>query len=343
MMNWSWGSRLAVVFIAVGSSFGQEPEVIIPQESLDRIHLGYAKVTEGMGRTELRIPASVSPLAYRETKVMAAAGGTVQEVEAELGRHVTRGQAIARILSRDLAEARAALTATEAELEGEHKKLQRTQELVKLGAASREELETVQANHKVHSAHVEEAHERLRLLGGDGTVAAAQDGVVTTRSVNPDQVVSMGQELFTITDLSSVWVEGSLPEISLASVRIGSRAVITTPAFPARVWRSAVEYIEPRVDTQTRSARVRVAVDNHDGALRFGMYMDMVFQAAGGAKVPVVPKAAIQQVRTEQVVYIPVSGQAGHFIERDVKNVKAGDTVVTEGSFLVRAEALRQR
>ena len=102
-------------------------------------------------------------------------------------------------------------------------------------------------------------------------------------------------------------------------------------------------YIEPRVDPQTRTAKVRVELDNAGGALRPGMYMDMTFESPGGTKVAIVPKEAIQQTGTASVVYVPVKGESGRFIERRTEELKAGDTVVTEGSFLLRAEALRQR
>ena len=330
----------------------QNPEVTISPEALERIHLKFARVTEGTQNSDIRVPATVQPNTYHEVHVTPVTGGIVTQVTAELGQAVKRGQPLAQIFSRELAEAQAALVSTQAELDAEHKKLERTQELVRLGAASREELETVEASHKVHSAHLEEARQRLEILGRDGTqqqgsstivIPAPLDGIVTARSVNAGQVVSMGQELFTVTDLSTVWVEGSLLENDFATVRTGSRATITTPAYPERTWHGNVTYIEPRVDPQTRTAKVRVELDNAGGALRPGMYMDMTFESPGGTKVAIVPKEAIQQTGTASVVYVPVKGESGRFIERRTEELKAGDTVVTEGSFLLRAEALRQR
>jgi RND family efflux transporter MFP subunit len=178
--------------------------------------------------------------------------------------------------------------------------------------------------------------------------------VVTARSLNLGQVVMTGQELFTVTDLSSLWIEGSLLEDHFAAVRAGSRATITTPAYPGRTYRGPVDYIDPRVDPQTRTAKVRVVVENADGGLRLGMYMDMLF-VYGGAAVTVVPAQAIQMIGSTSVVFVPIDGEPGGFRQRTImagnetaggrivsEGVRPGERVVTEGSFLLRAEALRQ-
>ena len=246
----------------------------------------------------------------------------------------------------------------------------RTQELVRLGAASRQELDEIEASHQVHAAHVEESRQRLLLLGLNdrqvADVAAGRrastsisvpsplDGVVTARGVNLGQVVSASQDLLTVTDLSSVWVEANLLEDNFATVHIGSPATVTTPAYAGRQYRSAVSYIDPQVDLQTRTAKVRVVLENPGFALRFGMYMDVLFTSAAGRST-VVPKQAVQAIGSSTVVFVPVEGEAGKFIQRTVKTgedspsglrilegLKPGETVVTDGSFLLRAEAIRQ-
>ncbi len=299
------------------------------------------------------------------------AGGVVTQVSAELGQSVKRGQPIAQVLSRDLAEAQTAFVATSAELEAEHKNLVRTQDLLRMGATPRKELERVEANHEVHTAHLEEARQKLLVLGLDQTqierLSAGQqvssyisipspiDGVITARGVNLGQVVSMGQDLFTVTDLSTVWIEGNVLEDDFSVVREGSHTTITTPAYPGRLYRGVVDYIEPRVDPQTRTAKVRVTIDNPGLALRMGMYVDLAFANVQAGKVAIAPKGAIQAMASGSVVYLPVALKEGRFLQRVVKigeetgggirvleGLVQGDTVVTEGSVLLRAESLRQ-
>src|SRR3989454_9302648 len=128
-------------------------------------------------------------------------------------------------------------------LSADHQKLERTQSLVALGAASRQELEEITAVHAGHETEVAAARQRLLLLGlgpDDGsrlteasrvisevTVRAPADGVVIARNVNPGQVVGAGQELFTVTDLSTVWVIGDRKSTRLNS----SHLVISYAVF----------------------------------------------------------------------------------------------------------------
>ena len=112
-----------------------EAEVTISAEDLDRLHLKFGTVTEGAVMLEVRVPGTVQPNAYKQVHVTPLVGGVVTEVAAELGQTVKRGQALVQLFSRDLAEAQTAYVTFSVELEAEHKKLLRTQELVRFGAA----------------------------------------------------------------------------------------------------------------------------------------------------------------------------------------------------------------
>src|SRR5438270_2022999 len=134
----------------------------------------------------------------------------------------------------------------QAMLAADHQKLQRTQQLVDIGAASRQEIEEVTAVHASHATEVEASRQRLLLLGlsrahvealtspsqivSDIIVPAPIAGVVTARSANLGQVLSMGQELFVVTDLSQIWVIGDLYEQDFQTVHVGSNVTMTTPA-----------------------------------------------------------------------------------------------------------------
>jgi multidrug efflux pump subunit AcrA (membrane-fusion protein) len=115
-----------------------------------------------------------------------------------------------------------------------------------------------------------------------------------------------------------------------------------------------VAYIDLRVEPATRTTKVRVEVPNRDGRLRLGMYLSMAFDTSSGQRVVLVPKAAVQSLGDRQVVFLPAKGEAGKFIQRIVRlgeqrgenyvvvsGLQPGELVVTEGSFLLRAEAAR--
>src|SRR6266403_91017 len=318
------------------------------------------------------MPGTVTSNAYRDTKVNALVGGIVRQVMVELGADVRRGAPLAVIFSSELAEAQTKYLSMRAMLEADHQKLERTQKLVVLGAASRQELEEVTAVHTGHETEVAAARQRLLLLGlstervakletapqvvSEVTVASPADGLVIARSVNPGQVINAGQEFFVVTDLSTVWVIGDLYERDFSRVRVGAPASITLASMPDRTLRGRVAYIDPRVDATTRTAKVRVEVPNRGGDLRLGMFVTMTFETGAGERTIVVPRAAVQMIGERPVVYVPAEGEEGKFIERAVKlgqptgefvpvleGLKPGDKVVTDGSFFLRAEAARTR
>ncbi len=345
-------------------------EVVLSPEGVARAGIKTAKVEVVEAQTTIQLPGTVMAHAYREVKVVPIVGGIVTKVHVELGTTVKRGAPLARLFSPELAEVQTKYLSMQAMFVADHQKLHRTQQLVEIGAASRQELEEVTAAHASHATEVEAARQRLLLLGlsraqvealtnprqvvADILVPAPIPGVITSRTANLGQVVSMGQELFVVTDLSQVWVIGDLYEQDFQTVRVGSDATMTTPAYPDLTLHGRVSYIDPRVDPQTRTAKIRVGIPNAQGQLRLGMYVTMAFTTRGGERLVVVPRAAVQTIGEHQAVFILDPDEEGKFVSRTIQlgpargefatirsGVEPGETVVTEGSFFLRAEMLR--
>lgn len=344
-------------------------EVSLSPEAVGRAGIKTARVEVIDAPTVLQVPGTVTADAYREVKVLPVLGGIVTHVHVELGTTVKRGAPLATLFSTELAEAQTKYLAMQAMRTAAQQKLQRTQQLVDIGAASRQELEDVTALHASQTTDVEAARQRLRLLGLSPTqlaalhqphqvvaevvVPAPMAGVITSRMANLGQVVSMGQELFVVTDLSQVWVIGDLYEPDVPLVSIGSSAVMTSPAAPGLTLHGRVSYIDPRLDPQTRTAKLRVEVANPRGQLRLGLYVTMALTTRR-ERLLVLPRAAVQTLGERHVVFLLVPDEAGTFIARAIQigpphgdlatirsGVEPGDVVVTEGSFLLRAELLR--
>jgi hypothetical protein len=183
------------------------------------------------------------------------------------------------------------------------------------------------------------------------SVPAPIDGIITERAANVGLNVDSATPLFTVVDLSTVWVVAELYEKDFSAVRVGSEATVTTAAYPGLSLRGRVSYIDPQVDPQTRTAKARVEVPNPRGELRLGMYADVVVAGAQAVSRTVIPRSAVQNVGTRTVVYLMDAKDPGKFTEREVllgdtsgdqvevrAGVRPGDVVVTEGSFFVRAE-----
>ena len=329
-------------------------------------------VRTGSATTWVTVPGTVSADAYADTKIHAVVGGIVRQVSVELGAGVARGQPLAVVFSAELADAQTKYLSMRAMLEADHQKLLRTEKLVALGAASRQELEEATAIHAAHETEVAAARQRLALLGmspravaglteasqvvAEITIPAPSNGIVTSRQVNQGQVIAAGQELLTVTDLNRVWVIGDLYEKDFASIHVGSEAVVTVAALDGRVIRGRVTYIDPRVDPATRTAKVRIEIPNPGGDLRLGMYVTVGFQTRSGARATLVPREAVQMIGERSVVYVPVAGEEGRFTERVVTlgpdagdavqvldGLKAGERIVVAGTYFLRAEAGRIR
>jgi RND family efflux transporter MFP subunit len=340
--------------------------ITLSREAVDRAGIVVAPIGEGESAGGLRLPGVVEPNAYRQVTVTPLVAGRITRVLVELGEQVTRGQTLAQVFSPELAEAQTRYTSARAELEAHERELARTQKLVEIGAASRQELERIHAEHTAQTAAVQSARSQLELLGisaealdaglGKGVTAAANvpapiAGVVTERLANAGLNVESASKLFTVVDLSTVWVVADLYEKDFSRVRVGSPARVTTAAYPDVALEGRVSYIDPQLSAETRTAKVRVEVPNPRSALRLGMYADVQVSGTGRATVPVIPRSAVQTVGNRQVVYLGNVKEPGKFIEREVRlgpvaggqveilsGLHPGDVIVTEGSFFVRAE-----
>jgi RND family efflux transporter MFP subunit len=352
-----------------------ESTITLSSEAAGNAHIKIESVGEQvMGNQAIpgtSVTGTVQANTYRTTPVVSLVGGVVRRVNAELGQSVRQGQTMAVVFSDDLAMAQSRYLSAVADLEEHHKHHSRTMKLVEIGAASREEVE--QATTKLRTAESEVASQRQRLLllglpaqridqlktssqiTSEVSLPAPVSGTVISRSANPGEVIAADKELMRVADLSSVWVIAQVYEKDLGKIRIGSGTSITSDAYPGRVFRGRVSYVDPVIDQATRTAQVRVELANPEQLLKLGMFVNVVFATIGGseATAPVIPRTAVQNVNNQQVVFVATK-ESNIFAMRPVRlgseangffsvleGLSVGDHVVTEGSFLLRAEWLK--
>jgi cobalt-zinc-cadmium efflux system membrane fusion protein len=325
------------------------------EEARTRVGLQTTVVQTGSAAATLRVPAVVEPHGYRIIDVTPLVAGTVVDVRAELGQQIRQGTVVARLRSPALTDEVRRWLTLRAEHDVATQRLARTEALAKIGAASRQELEEDQAGAVRARTELESARARLQQLGvpearltqmgqGDALpemfdVVAHAGGVVIARTANPGQNVEAAHPIVTLADRGTVWVIGDVFEADLAHVRQGQSAQVTSEAFPGRVWQGTVAYLDPVIAVDTRTAKVRVEVANADASLRFGMFVTMVLDGPGMATGVSAPASAVQSLGAVDVVYVEVG--PGQFEERVATDLRAGDRVVTEGSFALRAERER--
>jgi Cu(I)/Ag(I) efflux system membrane fusion protein len=179
-------------------------------------------------------------------------------------------------------------------------------------------------------------------------VAARESGVVTKIGARPGAQVALGESIVTIQGLSRVLVVADVPEASLGSVHVGQPAEISFPAYAGLQVRGVVDYIFPSLNSQTRTAQLRITLPNPGGHLRQGMFANVTLQGTGGMAT-VVPSEAVIDTGVRQVVIVK---RGGGFIPQEVKigrdydqyteivaGLQPGEEVVASGQFLIDSEA----
>jgi hypothetical protein len=172
---------------------------------------------------------------------------------------------------------------------------------------------------------------------------------VVERKVTRGQYVNAGDTLFTVADLSTVWVKADVYESQLAEVKTGQAVEITSEALPNKTIHGQVEFIEPTANAQTRTVPVHVHVANPGMRLRPGMFVRTKFVSRGARDTLLVPRSAVLETGTRKLVYVAKAD--GVFESREVevgapsedaypvlRGVKEGEKVVMAGNFLIDSQ-----
>jgi RND family efflux transporter MFP subunit len=186
----------------------------------------------------------------------------------------------------------------------------------------------------------------------DLTFNSPVSGYITERNALPNMYVQPETRLYTVADLSNVWVYANVFQTDLGKLKPGDPAAITVDAYPGKTFSGRVSDVLPQVDMNTRTARVRVVLPNPGLKLMPGMYVNVSFKIPLGRRL-VVPASAVLHAGLRQVVF--VSRGQGNFEPRDVetaeqagdkaiivKGLKAGETVVSSANFLIDSESQLQ-
>ena len=182
------------------------------------------------------------------------------------------------------------------------------------------------------------------------TLKSSAAGYVLEKSVFAGQRIMAGDPLYKITDLSSVWIEGDVFEQDLSSVRVGQRVEVSLDALAGTKRSTRIAYIYPTINPETRTARIRVVLENSGGLLKPGMYATLIIRGAAGREAVVVPRTAVLTTGERSIVF--VRDAAGRFSPREVivgasgadqvevlRGLAVGETVVASATFLVDAES----
>ncbi len=161
--------------------------------------------------------------------------------------------------------------------------------------------------------------------------------------------VEPGSNLYTIADLSTVWLNAEIYQNELPDVRTGQEAVIRFGQLPGRDFTGTVTFILPTLDRATRSVRARIVVPNAGGDLKPGMFGNVTIRSAGGKKLSV-PVEAVLNTGTREIVFVAGDGDLieARVVRTGFRNderceilsgLHAGERVISSGNFLIDAES----
>jgi Cu(I)/Ag(I) efflux system membrane fusion protein/cobalt-zinc-cadmium efflux system membrane fusion protein len=158
--------------------------------------------------------------------------------------------------------------------------------------------------------------------------------------------------LFTVADLSSVWVQAQVFQNDLGRIKVGDPATLTVSTFPGRTFRGRVDFIYPQLDSDTRTAKVRIVSVNADLRLKPGMFVNVALKVPMGSQL-VIPASGVLQSGSRQIAFVERS--EGYLEPREVelgtrvgddfivtKGLKAGEHIVTSANFLIDSESQLQ-
>jgi membrane fusion protein, copper/silver efflux system len=181
------------------------------------------------------------------------------------------------------------------------------------------------------------------------TVSAPMSGVVTERNAFPNQRVTPDSTLYTITDLSQVWIMADVFESDIADIRTGDAAVVTFPNSAAAPIRARVNYIQPQVDPTTRTLQVRLDAANPSLRMKPDMFVNVEFQASAATQLTI-PSDSVLDTGDRQTVFVDHGD--GYLEPRQItigerfgdrvtvtSGLKAGERVVASGTFLIDSES----
>lgn len=350
------------------STAGTKPELFtVPQEQMSHLQIVTVRPTS-ITRT-LRLTGSVAFNGFDTTPVITQVGGPVSRIVVTPGEEVRRNQPLLYVASPDYSQSLANYLKAKDAYQLADKNYARAKDLLDHHALAEKDFEAAESARTQAAADMGASEESLRVLGitnpeamigkpakSEVPVLAPIAGQAVERLVAPGQVIQAGAtQVFTISNMSSVWVLANVYQKDLPYVKVGDSAVVTTDSYPGVELHGKISYIAAALDPNTRTLQARIDVKNPKGELKKDMYVVATAQGGTIANALTVPIAAVMR-DAENQPFVYVVSQNNQFSRRSVtlgetsqasaqvtSGIAPGDRVVGDGSlFLQFANSLQQ-
>lgn len=332
----------------------EEGQVHLNDEQIAVAGIELATVQTRTLNRSLNLPGEIRFDEDRTAHLVPRAAGVVESVAVSLGQHVKAGELLAVIASPQVSEQRSELAASQRRLALARSTLAREKDLWQEGISA--EQDYLQARQALQEAEIAEANARQKISALSGSVVLAGGnryelrapfaGQVVEKHLVPGEVVSESSAAFTLSDLSKVWATFGVAPRDLASVRAGMPVQVVASDLGEQVG-GTITHVGSLLGEQTRTATVRVTLDNPRGAWRPGLFVAVQVPTERLAEALAVPEQALQTLEDKPVVFVrtadgflaqPVQTgvSADGFVQ--VSGLQAGQQVAAQGSFILKSE-----
>lgn len=340
--------------------------VSLKPEMAKRVQIGPPSLMEIAD--SLRVPSRIEVNEQKVARIGASVTGRIVEVHAMLGDTVKPGTVLARISSPELTQTQLDYLRAHSQTILAQRAMERAHQLLAADVIGAAELQRRESELQVFRAELSAAADQLRMLGVSSSelselskrgqilpsvaITTAHGGVVIERKVVAGQVVQPSDLLFTVADLSSVWVVGSVPEQSIEHVLVDHDADVYIPALGNVKFDGRIIFVADTVDPLTRTVMVRTLVDNATRKLKPAMLARMLITDDTPHEQMVIPESAVVRENDRDHVFIvenensflltPVElGATVDHIRVVLKGLNVGQKIVLDGAFHLNNERKR--
>jgi cobalt-zinc-cadmium efflux system membrane fusion protein len=360
----SGGSESKMTSYSSSESKEESAELFtVPQDQI--AHVQVVSVEKATLPRVLRLTGAVAYNSFMTTPVFAAIGGPVHELLVAPGETVHAGQPLLTVNSPDYSAARSTYLKARTAFLLADKFYTRAQDLLSHGAIAEADFQTAESTRNQAQADLQSSEDALRVLGVKDLEALEKNGQKTTsqipvlspvggevveRLVGPGQLLQAGAtQVFTISDMNTVWVLVNVYQSELAYVHSGDGVEITTDAYPD-TFHGKISYLAPALDPNTRTLQARIVTENPGAKLKKDMYVTATVSAGSIANALTVPDSAVlRDTENQPFVYVQSSTKQNEFARRLVQlgdshggrtqitgSLKEGERVVGDGSLFLQ-------
>ena len=338
-----------------------------------QIHLTDAEIKAAGVRTEdavevevherIAVTATIQANQDRLAHIAPRVSGRIVGIAAKLGDRVKAGQALASLDSIELGEAHSSYLQADSQYRLAQADFERAEKLYADQIVPQKDYLRSRAEHEKARANLRAASDKLRLMGVTPArsesamsvfpINAPFAGTVIEKTAVLGELAQPDKGLFTVADLSVVWIEANLFEKDLGKVKTGAKVGVTVAAYPDEVFKGRLTYISSVMDKESRTIKARVEVANTDGRLKPDMFANAAIDTTSAGKALTVPTGAVLLLEGKKALFVR---EKDGFEKREVElgdnlggrfviqsGIEEGEAVVVEGAYALKARLLKSK